>query len=211
MSPQPNTAVSLTKRLLLLIILGAALIFLFKASDILAPSPAQGPQDVGQEVKETVLEDTIPKHVPINIKIRKEKEAAFKKLKNERWARDFELEVTNTGDKPIYTISLLLVTDLKAAKGFRIVAPVFYGKLGQLTDKSDPEDVPIKPGETYVFKIHPGQLDAWDIIQLEEHRPHPKKIRVKLEGLNFGDCTGLVGNDGESIHAAWSNERKILD
>src|SRR5689334_18813693 len=51
---------------------------------------------------ERQLEDQIPKHIPIKIKIKKEKEAGFKDLNNERWAREFELEVTNTGTKPIY-------------------------------------------------------------------------------------------------------------
>src|SRR5947209_4753818 len=59
--------------------------------------------------EERVLEDTIPKHLPIKVKIKKEKEKAFKDLKNEKWLRDFELEVTNTGDKPIYYLGLLIV------------------------------------------------------------------------------------------------------
>lgn len=46
------------------------------------------------------LEDEIPKHIPLKIKIKKEKEKEFKDLKNEKWARDFELEVTNTGRRP---------------------------------------------------------------------------------------------------------------
>jgi hypothetical protein len=199
MSPQQRTALSVTRRRLLFGIFAAAAIFLIKALDILGPSLAQEPKDATQEIKETVFEDEIPRHVPIRIKIRKEKEAAFKNLKNERWARDFELEVTNTGAKPIYTLSLLLVTDLKAAAGFRIVAPLFYGKLGELTNKAEPEDVPIKPGETYIFKIYPGQLDAWDTIQRTEHRPHPKTIQIKFELLSFGDGTAIVGEDGEGL------------
>ena len=50
---------------------------------------------------ERQLEDSIPKHVPLKVKVKKEKEAGFKDLKNEQWAREFELEVTNTGTKPI--------------------------------------------------------------------------------------------------------------
>src|SRR5438552_12945368 len=40
-----------------------------------------------EEPKERVLEDKIPKHVPIKIKIRTEKEKAFKDLKNANWHR----------------------------------------------------------------------------------------------------------------------------
>ena len=104
------------------------------------------------------LEDSIPKHVPITIKIKKEKEAGFKDLNNERWAREFELEVTNTGSKPIYFLYLYVVTDVKAAKGFRIVFPLTYGRseLGNIKTKPEPTDVPIQPGETVSLKIHPG-------------------------------------------------------
>src|SRR6185503_8515198 len=86
------------------------------------------------------LEDLIPKHVPIKIKIKKEKEAGFRDLNNEKWAREFELEVTNTGTKPIYSLDLYVVTDVKAAAGFRIVFPLSYGRaaLGNLKTKAEP-------------------------------------------------------------------------
>lgn len=199
MSPQQINSPSLAKRLLLLVVLSTVSIFGIKALGLLATSTAQEPVEKSQEIKETILDDQIPKHLPIKIKIKKEKEAAFKDLKNERWARDFELEVTNTGEKPIYMLSLMLVTDLKAAAGFRIIAPLVYGKLGKITDKAESEDIPIKPGETYIFKIHPGQLNAWDTSQRTEHRPHPTKIEVMFEALSFGDGTGYVGEDGEAI------------
>lgn len=188
-----NGTLTLLKALLLLATFTIASGGLIKGISV----PGQGAQE--PSTKETAFEDEIPKHVPIKIKIKKDKEAAFKDLKNKRWARDFELEVTNTGTKPIYSLSLLLVTDLKAAAGFRIVASLFYGKLGEMTDRATPEDIPIKPGETYVLKIHPGQLNAWDTIQLKENRPHPKRIQLKFQGLNFGDGTGLIGEDGEAI------------
>ena len=58
---------------------------------------------------ERELEDQIPKHLPIKIKIKADKERAFKNLQNEDWHRDLELEIRNTGDKPIYYIDLLMV------------------------------------------------------------------------------------------------------
>ena len=81
----------------------------------------------GQE-EERQLEDLIPKHVPIKIKIKKEKEAGFKDLKNEKWAREFELEVTNTGTKPIYVVYFYVGTEVKAASGNRIVSMLSYGE-----------------------------------------------------------------------------------
>lgn len=146
---------------------------------------------------ERQLEDKIPKHVPIKIKINKEKEAGFKDLKNEKWAREFELEVTNTGTKPIYSLYFHVMTDVKAAAGFQIMFPLYYGsrdELGDITTKADPTDVPIKPGETVSLKIHPSMLDAWDYKRKSENRPLPKHLEVKLQFLSFGDGTGFVGS-----------------
>lgn len=150
---------------------------------------------------ERQLEDAIPKHVPLKIKIKKEKEAGFKDLKNERWAREFELEVTNTGLKPIYYLYLYVVTDIKAAKGFRIVFPLTYGRseLGDIKTKPEPTDVPISPGETVSLKIHSGQLDAWDLARQKENRPFPKRLQVTIQVLSFGDATGYFGTDAAPI------------
>src|SRR6267142_246433 len=61
-----------------------------------------------QPKEERELEDTIPAHVPIKVKIKAEKEQAFKDLSNEHWVRDLEIEVKNTGTKPIYFLHLQL-------------------------------------------------------------------------------------------------------
>ncbi len=199
MGVRPITSIVFAKTLVLLFVLILVAIFLIKAPA--TSSSFQEPAEKSQEIKETVLDDQIPRHVPIKIKIKKEKEAAFKDLKNERWARDFELEVTNTGNKPIYSLSLMLVTDLKAAAGFRVIAPLDFGRieLGDIRVQAQPNDVAILPGDSYILKIHSGQLSAWETIQRKEHRPHPKKILVKFEALSFGDGTGYVGEDGQAI------------
>jgi hypothetical protein len=157
---------------------------------------------------ERQLENAIPKHVPLKIKIKKEKEAGFKDLNNEQWAREFELEVTNTGTKPIYFLYLYVVTDVKAAKGFRIVFPLTYGRpvLGTLKTKPEPTDVPIQPGETVSLKIHPGQLDAWDVARRKENRPFPKRLKVDFQFLNFGDGSGYWATDGEALPHAIPEE-----
>src|SRR5882672_1691332 len=131
-----------------------------------------------EEKQERELVNLIPKHIPLAIKIRKEKEKEFKNFNNERWARDFELEVTNTGNKPIYMFYLYLLLDTKAAAGYRIEATLSYGILREIDQKPTPDDVPLKPGESTVLKIHPGQLDAWDIARRKEGRPYPKRIEV---------------------------------
>ena len=154
-----------------------------------------------EEPKERVLLVEVPKHMPLMVRIKKEKEKEFKDLKNERWARDFELEVTNIGDRPIYYFYLMLITDVKAAVGFRIVAPVSYGRSELDTPgvKATTDDVPLNPGQATILKIHPGQLEAWDIARRKENRPHPRKTRVQFQGLNFGDGTGFWGDTGVAL------------
>jgi hypothetical protein len=163
-----------------------------------------------QEPKERVLEDMIPAHVPIKVKIKKEKEKAYKDLNNAKWARDFELELTNTGNKPIYSLYLLLVLPeiRHETTGLNLVFPLTYGRdeIGEATSMATPEDVPIKPGETYVFKIHPGQVPAWEKEQREQNRPQPTRIQIKLQILSFGDGTGYIGSGGDAVHRKISKQ-----
>lgn len=144
---------------------------------------------------ERQLEDLIPKHVPVKIKIKKEKEAGFKDLNNEKWGWEFELEVTNTGTKPIYSLYFHVWTEIKAASGSRVMFPLYYGRdeLGDIRTKAEPTDVPIKPGESVSLAIHPGILNAWDYYRKKENRPLPKRLEIKFQFLSFGDGTGYIG------------------
>jgi hypothetical protein len=145
--------------------------------------------------RERILENLIRKEVPIKVDLKKEKTAAFKELKNSKWVGEFELAVTNTGDKPIYYIYIDLVTDVKLNDS-PLVFSLQYGRseLGDLLTKATPSDQPIKPGDTYVFKIHPGQISAWEDSVSKGDHFDAVKIRVALQGLSFGDGTGFFGN-----------------
>ena len=150
---------------------------------------------------ERQLEISMPKHVPLRIKIKAEKEKGFKDLTNEDWARDFELEVTNTSDKPIYSVSFMIFLDVKAAAGFQVVTPVTYGRV-ELSDhrvRTTADDISIKPGESWALKIDPGQVEVWEKARREEGRPHPKKVQVRFQNLSFGDGTGLMGPAGTPV------------
>lgn len=175
---------------------------LFAIFSALAATYTFNPRTVAAKAQgeERKLENLIPKHVPLAVKIRKEKEKQFKDLENENWARDFELQVTNIGDKPIYEFYLLLVLDVKDASGQNVIAPVYYGRteLGDFRVLATREDVSLRPGDSCFLKIHPGQIGAWD-IRRREGRQHPRNISIKLEGLSFGDGTGLQGNEGIAV------------
>jgi hypothetical protein len=182
MDSSTKTSAVLAKTLVLLFVLIMVAIFLMKPPLTSSTSRVQG---------ERVFENAIPENAPIKIKIKKEKEKSFKELKNERWVREFELELTNTGDKPIYFVFIDLITDIKVG-GDRLVFSLVYGRseLGDIITKAGPDDPSIKPGETYVFKIHPGQVPAWEQSVREKGHSDASRINAKLEMLSFGDGTG---------------------
>src|SRR5918999_384541 len=116
----PHTPAVLRKRLFLFFLIFLASILLLKG--ISTPSTAQSSE-------ERELIDEIPKHIPIKVKIKKEKEKAFKDLKNEKWVRDFQLEITNTGTKPIYYLNLWIdLPEITGPGGFKMGFSVSYGR-----------------------------------------------------------------------------------
>jgi hypothetical protein len=150
------------------------------------PSTAQSTQKEERE-----LDDKIPKHLPIKVKV--------KNLNNEKWARDVEVEVTNTGDKPIYYLLLsLFFKDVRMENGEQIGFPLRYGRpeMVDVNVRAIPEDVPIKPGETYVFKASKGLALGWDKFRTKRNMPHPKKVGLRFDALNFGDGTGFLTTGG---------------
>ncbi len=180
------------KRIAWLILLVSA----FSISALLAASTAALQEQPARQ--ERVLEDLIPKHIPIKIKLRKKKEA-FKDLENDLWVRDFELEVTNTGEKPIYSLYLmLLLPEMKVFPGYNSMIPLAFGKEGKVTDRAEPNDVSIKPGETYVLVIHEGVVKAWE-MNPRLGWPRLEKIQVQFQLLSFGDGTGYAGSDGTAL------------
>ena len=139
-------------------------------------------------VQERVFENKIPAHIPIKIQMKKEKEESFKDLGNEKWLREFELEVTNTGDKPIYFLYITMDT-----KVMDIVFPLVYGRaeLGAIITKATNDDVSIKPGETIILQA--GSVSAWERAVREKRRPEASNFIAELQVLSFGDGTGYFG------------------
>lgn len=184
-----NSLTFLTRNLrACLVLLSAGVLFSF----LIVLSSAQS--------DERVLENTIPEHLPIKVKIKKDKEQSFKDMKNERWVREFELEVKNTGDRPIYFLYLALkFPETNLREGQNLIYPLVYGRseIGDIKTHATEQDVPIDPGETYVFKIHPSQVRAWEKSVKEGGRPQPQKAVLFFQILSFGDGTGYAGTDGE--------------
>lgn len=143
--------------------------------------------------EERELDDKIPKHLPIKIKV--------KNLNSEKWARDVSVEVTNTGDKPIYYLGLTVVLpDVLTENNNKLGFPLQYGR-GDLIDYSaplQPDDVALRPGESYTFKIPERLQQGWEhfIKRRSVQRHELKKFRLVFKSLNFGDGTGFGTVEG---------------
>lgn len=188
MNPTP---INFLKRSILLLVIGMVSVLLIRGR--LEPGNAQS-------TDERVLEDTIPKHLPIKVRIKKDKEKAFKDLKNERWSRDMEIEVTNTGVRPIYYLNLSIqFTDVKADSGYPFAFPLEFGRTALMDvtkERAKPEDHVIAPGETYTLFVAEKWLDGWDAVKKSHEKPDPRKLRLVFHVLGFGDGTGFVTTGG---------------
>src|ERR1700752_294202 len=66
------------------------------------------PMSIASSPQERQIDNDLPKNVPLKVKLKTTKERKFKDLYNSEWLGDFELEVTNTSDKPIYFVEFWL-------------------------------------------------------------------------------------------------------
>lgn len=212
MSPRRKTALVLNALVLSATLGIASAVFCF---DIFTPSLAK-------DGDEREIEDKIPKHLPLKVKIKKDKEQKVKDVANDQWLLDFELEVTNTSDKPIYYLSMyVLFPEFVVPNGGIKGIPLRYGRMDFIHHDTRPlpDDVPIKPGETYTFKIPDQDIEARSVRKAAGLAPNPHKLRFIFSSLSFGDGTGFNGTTGlpypnkqvsqaELMHAAWSYARK---
>jgi hypothetical protein len=59
-----------------------------------------------------------------------------------------------------------------------------------------PDDVPLKPGETYVFKVPDYWVMGFEYMKKEKKNLSPKvwnKVVIGFGNISFGDGTGFAG------------------
>jgi hypothetical protein len=148
----------------------------------------------GQEApkEERVLEDKLPKYLPIKVKMKADKEKAFKDLDNDFWQRDLELEVENTGKKPIYYMVLIVhMPELTYGQGHMIIDLRFGDKkFMNFATGAKLEDFSLKPGKTCTLKIR-QPLDWKEYSHDMPQWPKPKQLLLKFQEISFGDGTGF--------------------
>jgi hypothetical protein len=155
-------------------------------------------QETGPEEREVV--EKIPKHLPIKVKIRKPEK--LKDKKNEDWLGELEVEVTNTGTKPIYHLHISVsLPDVVAPSGHSIGFPLQYGRtaLIALDESVRPDDLPLPPGGVVVLKVPENPVEAWKLLRARGESTNPKKIVFRFNALNFGDGTGFIGSTGKPL------------
>ena|ERR1041384_996790 len=128
--------------------------------------------------QERHFENLIPKLVPLDVKLTKEKEKNWKDLKNENWARDFEVEITNRGDKPIYTFAIGLYFDVPHEFGDEFSADITYGRpeISEPGSMATADDMPLKPGQSKTFKLHPSYVLTLEKGRREKGYRLPTKV-----------------------------------
>jgi hypothetical protein len=144
---------------------------------------------------ERTIKNTIPEHVPVQI-------VAVRNLQQDEWWRDFELEVKNTGDKPIYFfIVYLTYSDVfRPGTHSHIGVSLMYGRheMIEFKNMATPNDAPINPGESCILKI---PADSWAGLKHQNSRTDVpaaafNKLELMFVSLNFGDGTGLGTTKG---------------
>ncbi|HEV2708165.1 MAG TPA: hypothetical protein VGV59_19775 [Pyrinomonadaceae bacterium] len=128
--------------------------------------------------------------------------------KEEDWFRDLEIEVENISDKPIYFISLIIefpdieapppqvgpngITPSRSITGFGIR----FGsrRLIDVKNLATPDDIFLKPGETYVFKIPESRVQGLESMKRARNLPPQalNKIDIEFNTISFGDGTGYI-------------------
>lgn len=153
------------------------------------------PLSAARSPQERQVDNDLPKHVPIKVKLKTAKEAKFKDLNNSEWLRYFELEVTNTSEKPIYFVEFwLMLPDVKTENDNPLAFSLRYGRgdFIQYGTRVLDSDVPIQPGQTHTFTIPEGKQQGWREFKARRNASDPTKVRIKFVQLSFGDGTGFT-------------------
>lgn len=163
-----------------------------------------GPRNLKVKPKETdpnlisarVIEDQIPAHLPLKVELQN--------LDAEKLLDHITLKVTNLSKKPIYFLDLeIILPDVLSPQGDPMGFPLRYGRLDLLQfDKPlRSEDVPIQPGESYIFKIDSRSLAGFKQYsnRISLTQSEIKRVYIFFYLLNFGDGTGFSTPSGDTI------------
>ena len=182
-------------RLTSLLIVAFALVVLgFGLSSGRVQSAQDGADKPAADERE--FKNTVPAHVPIKVKLRNEQ--TFRKKENKNWARELEIEIKNTGAKPIYCLYVVISMEDVIALGYPMTLGTIYGRkeLAFFDTPLEPEDVPILPGESVTLKFPENQVRGYEKWRDKENVADPKKVEFYMQVINYGDGTGFEAIEG---------------
>lgn len=99
------------------------------------------------------------------MKLRVQKEKAAKDMASERWQRDLELEVKNTGEKPIYYLSIIVQIPEIELDGNPVSLHIRYGErslFGASKGHANAQDIPIAAKQTVSLGLDEENAKAWE-------------------------------------------------
>jgi len=180
MSPQHQSAISLTKRLLLLIIFGIASIFLIRTIYALAPSQSNNASAHERKIKVRTFKD-----IPVSL-------VEVRNLQSETWYEDLEIELKNVSTKPIYFLTAYLEFPDDRWGDSIYGVNLAWGDPTKLDMwKVAPAGAEyVEPGKTFVLTI--PEMYRKGLRAMHRMRPHvTKNLRLWFEKTYFGDGTGF--------------------
>jgi hypothetical protein len=131
----------------------------------------------------------------IKIKQKDHPALEIKSIRNHRrktWVRDLEIEVTNITKQSIYFIEIDLKFPEIILDGLPVSEDFTFGRreLIDWAERPKPEDVPLKPGESYTFKFSPIRQKIMEGF-LKREGTHALKVEMIIAEVRFGDGSGF--------------------
>ena len=125
---------------------------------------------------------------------------AIRNLGEEAWLERLEIEVKNLTTKPVsYLLILVVFLDVKRAGPDGVSHPqvmlLTYGRGDLLRDGkvATADDIPIEPGESYVFRLPEGDRKVLESDLAAGIVPESavKRFVISVDSVSFGDGTGF--------------------
>jgi hypothetical protein len=125
---------------------------------------------------------------------------AIRNLGEEAWLERLEIEVKNLTTKPVsYLLILVVFLDVKRAGPDGVSHPqvmlLTYGRGDLLRDGkvATADDIPIEPGESYVFRLPEGDRKVLgsDLAAGIVPESAVKRFVISVDSVSFGDGTGF--------------------
>jgi len=136
-------------------------------------------------------------------------------LQKDTWLTDLEIELKNVSGKPIYLMQFLLnlpeIPPPPPATATTILSS--YGNKDLMNNDrlADESDIPIKPGETYVYKVPKDKIEYLNRYVNESDIVAVTHVVFSFYLINFGDGTGFfVGQPAKERVKKPSSENSSL-